>query len=249
MNSKIGIIIQARMGSTRLPNKILLPFYNGKGCLELLIERLIEHIHIPIIIATSTSENDNEIEQLATRLNVKYFRGDEQDVLKRFIDCAEFYNLETIIRVCSDNPFLDIKSIEKLINSNIECDYESFWINNSPSIKTHFGFWSEKVKKSALLKANALTQNSFYHEHVTNYIYGNPDEFTIYFNEINNQLLAQLPLRLTLDTLVDFNTLSSLYKKMMENNREFSIESILQEISSNKDYLISMENEIINNSK
>jgi len=249
MNSNKGIIIQARMGSTRLPNKILLPFYNDKGCIELLIDRIKEKIDIPIIIATSTSEKDNQIEVLANKLNVLCFRGYEQNVLKRFIDCAETYKLDVIIRICSDNPFLDVESLINLVNSSNVCDYESFWINESPTIKTHFGFWAEKVNKNALVKALSLTEDAFYHEHVTNFIYGNPELFKCHFNRINNEELSNLKIRLTLDTQNDFNTLSKLYQKMIKNDLIFSIDTILHEIKKDQNYLIDMESEIINNTK
>lgn len=249
MNNSTSIIIQARMGSTRLPNKILLPFFDKKGCLELLINRLKEKIQIPIIIATSLSENDNQIEELADKLNIKCFRGDEQNVLKRFIDCANTYKINTIIRVCSDNPFLDIESLLNIINSTNESDYESYWINDSPTIKTHYGFWAEKVKTSALDKVYSLTDDSFYHEHVTNFIYGNPDKFSCYFHKIQNEELTHIPLRLTLDTQNDFNTLANLYQKLIDKNIILSINNILKEISTDEKYLVEMEKEIKNNTK
>ena len=81
--SKIGIIIQARTGSTRLPNKMILPFYNEKGVLELLIERIKNRLsEIEIIVATTSLEKDNRIEEIADKTKVTCFRGDENDVLK-----------------------------------------------------------------------------------------------------------------------------------------------------------------------
>ena len=75
--------------------------------------------------------------------------------MNRFISAAEQYNAQKIIRVCSDNPFLDINSIKKLIetiNENPSADYISFNINGIPSIKTHYGFWTEYVTLNTLKK-------------------------------------------------------------------------------------------------
>ena len=110
--SYTAMIIQARVSSTRLPEKILMPFYDKYCCLELLVERIKPAIDIPIIIATSSNKKDNAIESLSKKMNVLCYRGDEHNVLKRFIDCAKQFNLKNIIRVCSDNPFLNAADLD-----------------------------------------------------------------------------------------------------------------------------------------
>ena len=169
----ITFIIQARSGSTRLPNKILLPFYNGKSILDLMLEKLSSINGTNILVATTTNMKDDAVVNIAKKYNIAYFRGSENDVLNRFISAAEQYNAQKIIRVCSDNPFLDINSIKKLIetiNENPSADYISFNINGIPSIKTHYGFWTEYVTLNTLKKIRDLTDEPLYHEHVTNYI-------------------------------------------------------------------------------
>jgi len=115
-SSPITIIIQARMGSTRLPKKMLLPFEEQKGVLEILIDKIL-HLksEVSIVLATTTNPADDELALLAKQKNILVFRGDEDDVLKRFIDAAEQFNVQRIIRVCADNPFLDINALEELI--------------------------------------------------------------------------------------------------------------------------------------
>lgn len=101
------IIIQARTGSTRLPQKMILPFYESEGIFSLILKRLTSIIDKNnIILATSTNENNDVLTDIAKEYGVNYFRGSENDVLQRFIDAANEFNAKKIIRVCADNPFL-----------------------------------------------------------------------------------------------------------------------------------------------
>ena len=157
----ISFVVQARSSSTRMPNKIMLPFYKGKSILDLLIEKLSEVENTNIIIATSVNPNCDVIEEVAKIHGVSCFRGSENDVLQRFIDAAEYYHVGKIIRVCSDNPFLELDSINKLVayadNEGNTSDYISFKINVIPSIKTHFGFWTEYVTLKALKRVRRIS--------------------------------------------------------------------------------------------
>ena len=149
-----GIILQARLGSSRYPNKILNIIYKNKTILDLVIERLqLALPKIKLVVATTTNPIDNLLCDFLKDKNIDYFRGSENNVLLRFINTAEEFNFSNIIRVCSDNPFLDISGLNLLAKtfkkSNV--DYCSFLIDNKlPSIKSHLGLWAEAVKLSAL---------------------------------------------------------------------------------------------------
>jgi len=109
----IFTIVQARLNSTRLPKKVLLPFRDGKNVLEFMIERIEEFN--PII---ATTYNCNEIVEIAKSYNLRYFIGDESNVLDRFYKTAINFgakNGDTIIRVCSDSPFLTSDIIQKVL--------------------------------------------------------------------------------------------------------------------------------------
>ena len=219
---KTGIIIQARTGSTRLPNKILLPFFEGKGILELLIEGLLKiYNKDQVIIATSINKNDYKIVEVAESYNVLCFRGNENDVLNRFTEAAKKYKLDKIVRVCSDNPFLDFKTLKILTEqfNSFNGDYISFCDSKRrPTISLHYGLWAEAVSLSALNDVALRTQDPFYYEHVTNYIYNNPLLYNVKLipiskkNESNN-------IRLTVDTIEDFNLLKDLYSKWVRKSK------------------------------
>lgn len=103
----IGIIIQARMGSTRLPGKILKRFYGGKTLLETLLDSLHKVADAKVIVATSMNENNDLLETFLQKKGELVYRGSENDVLDRFIKAAEANEVDGIVRICSDNPFMD----------------------------------------------------------------------------------------------------------------------------------------------
>lgn len=253
----IKIIIQARTGSTRLPNKMLMPFYENNGILEILLCRLMSALpkyKNDIIVATTVSKGDDKIEELCKRLNVACFRGSEEDVLSRFIDAARSYDADKIIRICADNVFLDMTQLEYLISNftDNDIDYMSFITKDgTPSIKTHYGFWTEGVTRTALEKVQTMTSEKLYHEHVTNYIYANPDNFRLSFTPISNtdsRLDKQNNIRLTIDTETDFKISQDIYNYLTNNNIPITTPNIINYLDDHKEIYVVME-KIINANK
>lgn len=251
-----GLILQARLGSTRLPQKMILPFYEGANILELLLDKLTQAFpDLPIILATSLNKENDVLEEISKGKGAFVFRGNENDVLLRYINAAEHYKISNIIRICGDNPFLDVKELSHLIqyaeSTNFKDDYVSFQINNTPTIKTHFGFWAEFVKLEALKKVNSLTKDSLYHEHVTNYIYSHPDQFRLSFLDVTPKLKSRNDIRMTLDTKEDFNLLSEIYSLMVEksNNHCFLIDDLIELIDTSSSYKQKMQEQILKNTK
>jgi len=247
----LGFIIQARIGSSRLPSKILLPFFEKKSIFDLLIEKLQSNFSLPVILATSQNKENDILEQTALEKDILIYRGSENDVLGRFICAANEFNINKIIRICSDNPFLNIDELKKLIHfsENNNFDYVSFNVDKIPSIKTHFGFWAEFVTLQTLEKVNSFTVFPLYHEHVTNFIYENPDIFNIHFLEPNKKVLGRKDIRMTLDTEQDFKLLSEIYNKISKKKHDFGIDEILDFLDNNPDYKKQMINQINNNIK
>ena len=116
---KVGIIIQARMGSTRLPGKILKPFHENHSILDIILDKFHEIKGAKVIVATSTNEENDALEEYLISRGENVFRGSENDVLERFIDAAEKYDVDSIIRICSDNPFLDSEGIQELVTTGL----------------------------------------------------------------------------------------------------------------------------------
>tara|TARA_B100000609_G_scaffold195949_1_gene190648 strand:+ start:170 stop:895 length:726 start_codon:yes stop_codon:yes gene_type:complete len=222
-----GIIVQARTGSTRLPNKVLLPFYQEHCILDIIFQKL-KTLSYPIVVATSSHTNDNQIIEISKRNNVQAFKGSEENVLERFIDCAKENSFSNIIRVCADNPFIDTSLIEELLDES--ADYSAHFFQDKPSIQTHWGVFAEFVSLTALEKIHSLTNEKTYLEHVTNYIYQNPEHFTI--TKMIPPILCQAnDIRLTVDTHEDFKLAQTLYKLCVEKYSNFNLSTIIENIT------------------
>lgn len=249
--NNLGFIIQARLGSTRLPRKMIKPFFEGKGIFEIIVEKIKKNFPTTtIVVATSDNAIDDALEKICKRLDVKCFRGSENNVLDRFIKAAESNGISKIVRVCADNPFLNSIELQTLITKGLESesDYIAFETSKGkPTILTHYGFWAEVVTLSALKKIQSLTNDLLYQEHVTNFIYKNPDLFTISMISIAPEVENNERIRMTLDTEEDFNLLKEIYSE--NPNFHKSSKELVEIVSKNKTWLEKMEFQIIKNQK
>lgn len=246
-----AIIVQARLGSTRLPGKMKQTFAKDKSLLEVVIDQL-NKTGLPVIIATSTNKENDWIEEIALKNNCKVFRGDENDVLKRFVDAAREYDVENVIRVCADNPFIlpeQISQIAEELEKGGE-DYVAFAYNDGlPTIKSHIGLFAEGTTLNGLEKIRKRTNEPLYCEHVTNYFYANPEGFNIRFLPLPSLLEERKDVRLTIDTKEDFEISSKLYRSLSDKNDLDDIDALIEEVDSDPSYKKTMKNEITRNSK
>lgn len=247
-----GVIIQARTGSTRLPNKILLDFANGKRIIDILLQNLKKALpDVPVIVATTTNERDEIFAEIAKQNDVFCFRGDEQNVLDRFIQAAEQYKLDVVIRVCSDNPLLDAESIGNLIDAYKKqpADYVSFaFPDQLPVIKSHLGLFPELTTLEALKRVNSLTDEKLYHEHVTNYMYAHPEHFGISLLNLPLFLQKRKDIRFTVDTQQDFETMQQLFH-LYHDELNGSMEALVKWVDEHPQVYEIMSKNIKENSK
>lgn len=237
----LGFILQVRTGSTRLPNKVLLPFAKGDHILGQVVAKLRNFFpDVPMIIATTTNEADAPIVDYCEENGLTCFRGSENDVLARTLDAANAHGIEDIIRVCSDNPFLHPKFIGALINDTSHADYVSYQVDDLPTIRTHYGLFVERVKRSALEKAIEMNPDAFYREHVTNFIYGNPNDFSIQWVDIEDHLNKLEDLRLTIDDPDDFALVSGLYEDIVSEDTSFDLEELRSHLLAHPEKLEKM---------
>ena len=246
--SEIGIIVQARCGSSRLPNKMILPFFEGKSLFEIIINRLSKKYKT--IVATTDSKRDDSLVELANLNDVLVFRGSENNVLNRFIMAAEFHNIDTIIRVCADNPFINIEMIDSLLKLYNSEDYCSFrYSNGKPTILGHLGLFCEITTLETLKKVSVMTEDVLYQEHVTNFIYSHPKSFNVKLHDLPLKIKNYDGVRLTVDTQRDFEMIKGIYEKFRTHQNIVDITEMIEYISSNNVILQAMEVEIKNNSK
>jgi len=249
--TNIGIILQARTGSTRMPEKVILPFYQEQSILDLLLKK-VKKIGVPAVLATTVNPSDDRICTLAAKHEMPIFRGSENDVLDRFIQAGRQFGFSKIIRVCADNPFLDMAAMQTLITEfeKSDADYLSFQLDgNKPSILTHFGFWTEAVRLDALEKAQKLTDEKLFHEHVTNFIYSNPDLFKVRFIPADPLVFSRTDIRMTLDTLEDFKIQQGIFDAISKENPNFAIREIIYWLDKHPEIINRMKDEIRKNQK
>ena len=202
------LVIQARMGSKRLPGKVMLKI--GKyRIIELLFKRLSKAKMVDqIIVATSISPNNDSFCKFLTNKQIKFIRGSEQNVLQRFIDAAKSYNPEYIIRITADCPFLDSKMLDKMIRifEKNKIDYLSN--SNPPTFPD--GLDIEIISYEALKRANKLAKSKYDREHVTTFI--KKKKFFKKINYVNKKDLSNY--RWTLDTKEDFLLIKKIFIKL-----------------------------------
>jgi len=252
MLPKIAIIMQARTGSTRMSGKMLQPFYNGQCILALLLKRIKENCPIETIVATTTDPRDQAIEDCCSFLQVSCFRGNELDVMQRFIDAAQAYRVNKIVRICADNPFLDISSLNKLAAGllYLDTDYWAFFTpDGTPSIRTHFGFWAEGLTLSALERIREYTAEPFHREHVTSFLYSNPSLFSIHQESIHPSIASFKDIRLTIDTDKDFRNLQQIYAETIGKEELMDIKDIIKFLEERPAFRLDMAEQIRLNSK
>ncbi len=226
---KVDAIVQARMSSTRLPNKVLL-YVNEKTLLENVIERIKHSKFVNrVIIATTTNRNDDVLEDFCVEKNYFYFRGEENDVLARFYYAAKEFRCNNILRVTPDDPFKDPEIIDEVIKIFLNDSLEFCYNNNPPTFPE--GLDTELFTFRALEKAFNESTDPFEREHVTQYFYRNPDKFP-QRNYCNFMDLSYL--RWTIDTKEDFELAKLIYSNVGKDKKVFLMDDILTFINKNK---------------
>ena len=237
--SKIGCIIQARMGSTRLPGKVLMQI-NNKPMLHYLIKQLEFSKEInEIVIATTTLKEDLEIVKFAKKNNIRFFIGSDDDVLDRYYQCAKEFSFSTIVRITADNPLIDPHIVDKVIRCFKDNTYD--YVSNAISRTFPYGTEVEIFSFNALENSwkNACKHSE--REHVTSFIYKNETKFKI-FNVTNEINLSRF--RWTVDRPNDLK----LVREIISKNNKFPIttEAVLKILKENPDLLKSNNKNILN---
>ena len=209
--SKIGCIIQARMGSTRLPGKVMMNVEDQKPVLYFVIKQMQECKLIDkIIVATTTNEEDNQIANYSKNLGIDFFRGSSENVLDRHYQCAKEYSISTIVRIPSDKPLIDPEIVDNVINrfKNNSYDYITNFLPNStfPS-GSEVEIFSINALERVWKKAKLPSER----EHVTSYFSNHEDEFKITHIE-NSENLSHL--RWAVDRIEDLDLVRLIVSKI-----------------------------------
>lgn len=228
MTDKVVAIIQARIGSTRLPGKVLLPLA-GNSVLEHVIMRVRKAKEVSgVIVATSTKEDDIKIVEFCKKLNVQAFRGSEEDVLDRFYQASRLLKPDHIVRITADCPMIDPKIIDEIVFKHLKNRFD--YTSNTMEPSYPDGEDVEVFKISVLEKAWKNAKLSSEREHVTPYIRNNPQIFKLSNVSYKTDLSAR---RWTLDEEKDYKFLKKIFESLYSLNPFFSMEDILRFLEEN----------------
>ena len=233
----VGIIVQARMGSTRLPGKVLMNADRTDTMLDYSIAQLKKCQYVDkIIIATSILERDDVIEQHCKNMGIDVFRGSEKDVLDRHYQCAKTFSLSTILRIPSDKPLIDPKIVD-LVIQNFDSDKFDYIANFQVTEEngslvyrstypsgTEVEIMSLETLEKTWNEATTLDEK----EHVTPYVYLNPDKFKIKILDLEQDLSGY---RWSLDYENDVKVIREIIKNIQ--NRPIITKDIIEFLKKN----------------
>lgn len=226
-------VIQARMGSTRLPGKTMMTI-EGEPLLGHLVKRIKAANYVnDIIIATTVNKRDDEIVEFAINNNLKFYRGSEDDVLDRFYNACLEFSVDTIVRVTPDCPLLDPRVVDIVISKYIEGNYD--YVSNViiPTFPDGLDteVFSFKSLKKAWYEAKLLSER----EHVTAYIIKHPNKFRLFNVKKEGENLSWM--RWTVDTQRDLEFIRAVFLTMKCRNGIFYSEDVIDALKNKPDLM------------
>ena len=207
-------VIQARMGSSRLPGKMMLELC-GKPLLEHIFDRMkLSKKNDKLILATTDQARDDVLEDLAAKNDIDCFRGSEDDVLDRYVQAMKKYAPEHVVRICADNPLIDPVEVDKIIEHHIKTDAD-YSFNHIPSMDNEYpdGVGADVFKAKVLETVHQITKIPRHREHIDEYIWDNFDKFKVETLKADKSI-ARPDIKLDVDTQEDFDFIQSIFVEL-----------------------------------
>ena len=202
----VGIFLQARLDSTRLPRKILLPLQE-KTVIEHAMTAL-NNVDADIRVLLTDHKSYSELRPYAERCTFSVFAGPEDDVLKRYTMAARKYGVKTIVRATGDNPLVSPRLAKKIMEHHAEenADYSGY-------LGIPLGVGVEVVNAEGLFEAEREAKTMYEREHVCPFLYGHPERYTISRPYVDEAIRFE-DIHVTLDTEEDYSFLSILFREL-----------------------------------
>ena len=224
MKKRVIAVIQARMGSTRLPGKVLKKIM-GKTIIEIIFERLKFSRQIDaIVLSTSTNRENDVLVGHAEDIGLKFYRGSEDDLVSRLLETAREYGADAFVRITADCPFVCPSLVDRLVSiyrKNPErFDYLSNFFHYTFPVGMELEIFPAKVFETL----NVEIEESFFRENFVTYVHKRPQEFRIYNLKFRKNLSL---VRLTLDYREDFLLISKMQKALYKKGNIFDLREII----------------------
>jgi spore coat polysaccharide biosynthesis protein SpsF len=232
---RVVAVVQARMGSTRLPGKVMKSICN-KPVIELMLERLSKSKLIDeIVVATTNLNEDNVIFDWAKKFEYSVFRGSELDCLDRHYQVGKKFDAEYVCKITPDCPFIDPQIVDKVIGYFLENSEKYDYVSNGHPPSYPDGLDMEIMHLSTLETAWKHSVDPIEREHTTTHIWKNPNIFRIgnvLMSEEKNLFMTK---RWTLDYPEDFEFIEKVYENLYQNGKIFLMDEILEFLSKRPD--------------
>ena len=238
------------MGSSRLPGKVMMK-PDGKNPIVYHVIKQLQNCKLidEIVIATTNLPEDDTLAHFVKDMGISLFRGSSNDVLDRYYQCAKEFSFSDIVRITSDNPLIDPTIVDLVTSKYLEREYD--YVTNSYPRTFPQGTETEVFSFRILEDVWKNAKKHSEREHVTPYIYNNPDKFKI-FNVSYSENLSNL--RWTVDRESDFNLVENLLRKIKNRpilmndilnlfEKEPDLKKINEDYMLNEGYLKSLKDE------
>jgi spore coat polysaccharide biosynthesis protein SpsF len=235
MKKKIVAIVEARLNSKRLPNKVLKKI-RGKEILKIILERLKYSKKIDtIVVAITKNKKDNKLENFLKKNKYNFYRGSEKNIINRIIRAGDEYNADIIIRLTGDNPLVDPKMIDYMLNFYLKDRNTDYLTNNNfgglKKRKIAMGLDVSIFKLNKLKIVEKLIKNlkgkKIFREYPTLYFYTlGKKNFKIKNIKLPQKFILDKKYRLTVDTIEDFKFFSKLFFYLKNEKKYLSITKI-----------------------
>lgn len=226
------IIVQARMTSTRLPGKVLLPLA-GQPMLVRLIERLRRVQRADgIVIATTVNASDDPIAAVCDSQDLPCYRGSEADVLSRYAEAATRLGASSVVRITSDCPLIDPAVVDQMLDaySALSVDY----LSNMLPPSWPYGMAVEVFSNAVLQQANAEAREAAEREHVTPFVYWRPQRYRLHNVACASDLSHH---RWTVDTPEDYALVRRIYESLHPTHPNFTMDDVLRLMQAHPDWM------------
>ncbi|MCK4791583.1 MAG: glycosyltransferase family protein [Desulfobacteraceae bacterium] len=231
-NTKVTAIIQARTGATRLPGKVLEELA-GEPMLTRVVNRTRRAKTLDaVVVATTTQPADDVIVGLCQERDWPFFRGSENDILDRYYRAALAFQADVVVRITSDCPLIEPEIIDKIVNEFLSCYPKTDYVSNSLVPTFPRGLDVEVMSFDALKRAWHEDDNPIWREHVTPYIYHQPEKFKIR-NVANDTDYSYM--RWTVDTPEDLTFARKIYEHFQ--NDTFTWRQVLHLLELHPEWL------------
>ncbi|WP_216689366.1 cytidylyltransferase domain-containing protein [Hymenobacter siberiensis] len=232
---KILTVMQARMGSSRLPGKVLLPLA-GQPLLVRMVERVQRaHLAGTVVVATTTEAADDAIAALCATHGLEYFRGDALDLLDRHYQAARHYQADVVLKIPSDCPLIDPAVIDEVVGFYLHFADRYDFVSNLHPATFPDGNDVEVMPIAALETAWREAQRPLEREHTTPFFWENTDRFRLANVKWDTGQDFSMSHRWTIDYPEDYNFIKAVYDALYPTNPTFGLDDILQLLNKRPD--------------